>query len=295
MTQLNGITPEGPSPVEELSPVRAAFSNRAFMVAMLVLLTVGLGMQLMTGFMKVYFKKEPVPLRSSLLKISGELGPWVMVSRDEPLQADIEEALGTKEYVFRNYVDSRVIGTERVKEILAMSPDKQKQEVMDIERRHPRAVVHFAVTYYTGLVDTVAHIPDRCYIADGYEPSEYDVAEWPISDERSVEVRFINFEDTAGFMSKQSRNVAYFFQVNGAMESDPLGVRRRLQNLLNRQGYYAKVELMTTLNNREEAAHTMRDFLGHSLDEIHKCLPPLAGAAGTTQPSAEAQTTPDNG
>jgi hypothetical protein len=268
---------------------KQAFASKPFLVAVLVLLIVGIGMQFMTTFMKVYFKKEPVPLRLSLLKLPSKVGPWTMVAQDQPLQADIEEALGTKEYVFRNYVDPRVIGTERVKNLLSLPEEKQRIELELIERQYPRAVVHFAVTYYTGLVDTVAHIPDRCYIADGYEPSKYDVEKWPISGDRSVEVRFINFEDTGGFASKQSRNVAYFFQVNGAMESDPLGVRRRLQNLLNRHGYYAKVELMTQLGDREQAARTMQDFLGYSLAEVQKCLPAIPGASESepaTQPTA---------
>lgn len=271
-----------------VTPVRQAFSNRAFLIAALVLMTVGVGMQFLTSSMKVYFRKEPVALRAPLLSLPQQMGPWTMISRDQPLQAEIEEALGTKEYVFRDYVDSRVIGAERVKQLLALPQEKQHQEISDIERRYPRAIIHFAVTYYTGLVDTVAHIPDRCYIADGYEPTEYAVEKWAISGDRRVEVRFINFEDAAGFGNKQPRNVSYFFQVNGAMESDPLGVRRRLQNLFNRQGYYAKVELMTLLQDREEAARTMQDFLGYSLDEVQRCLPPVVGEPdATTQPSAD--------
>ena len=45
-----------------------------------------------------------------------------------------------------------------------------------IRPKNPKAVVNLGLTYYTGLVDTVAHIPDRCYIADGYEArTKYDV------------------------------------------------------------------------------------------------------------------------
>ena len=40
-----------------------------------------------------------------------------------------------------------------------------------------------SVTYYTGMVDTVAHVPERCVTADGYEPrpGENVTIKWPIA------------------------------------------------------------------------------------------------------------------
>ena len=64
--------------------------------------------------------------------------------------------------------------------------------------------------YYTGMVDTVAHIPDRCYIADGYVPSSYSTENWKTGKPGGTEVRFINFEDQTG-EGKVPRCVAYFF------------------------------------------------------------------------------------
>jgi hypothetical protein len=288
MSQGNTIgSPAGSLPGARLAPWQRAFARRSFVVAVLVMATVGLGMQFMTSFMKVYFKKEPVALRGDLLSVPDQMGSWVKMW-DEPLTKEVEDALATKEYVFRDYVDARVIGQDKVNELMKLAPNERKHELDEIQWHNPRAVIHFAVTYYTGLVDTVAHIPDRCYIADGYEPTEYNVENWKLGDGSNIEVRNIHFEDQNGFASKQPKNVAYFFQVNGVMESDPLGVRRRLQNLFNRQGYYAKIEIMTVSSDHEESAGTMRDFLTVAMPEVHKKLPPLLDeAAGTpqTQPS----------
>ena len=270
------------------SPLQRAFANRAFLVAVIVMAVVGVGMQFMTNFMQVYFKKEPVPLRAELVSIPDQMGSWTKVSLDEPLPKDIEDALAAKEYVFRDYVDVRVIGQDKLDALMKLTTEQRRREMGQIERLYPRGVIHFAVTYYTGLVDTVAHIPDRCYIADGYEPTEYKVESWKLGEDRNVEVRYINFEDTTGFASKQPKNVAYLFQVNGTMESDPLAVRRRLQNLFNRQGYYAKVEVMSLLRDREEAASTMRDFLAVAMPEVQKRLPAIPGevvAQPQTHPS----------
>lgn len=289
MSQGQTIDPGmGRPPSATRTPLQRAFSNRAFLVAVIVMAVVGVGMQFMTNFMQVYFKKEPVPLRAELVSIPDTMGSWTKVSLDEPLPHDVEDALAAKEYVFRDYVDVRVVGQEKLDALMKMTTEQRRREMAQIERLYPRGVIHFAVTYYTGLVDTVAHIPDRCYIADGYEPTEYKVQSWKLASDRSVEVRYINFEDTTGFASKQPKNVAYFFQVNGMMDSDPLAVRRRLQNLFNRQGYYAKVEVMSLLRDREESASTMRDFLSVAMPEVQKRLPAIPGevvAQPQTQPS----------
>jgi hypothetical protein len=138
-------------------------------------------------------------------------------------------------------------------------------------------VVHLGLTYYTGLVDTVAHIPDRCYIADGYEPSSYTVPTWNLGMDAngkmfSLPVRFIAFEDSTG-TNRVSKCVAYVFHTNGHYESDPLGVRQTLEDLTERYGYYSKIELMTLGNNGDAASAAMAEFLSAARPEIEACLP----------------------
>ncbi|MGD0540539.1 MAG: hypothetical protein ABSB33_03370 [Tepidisphaeraceae bacterium] len=138
-------------------------------------------------------------------------------------------------------------------------------------------VVHLGLTYYTGLVDTVAHIPDRCYIADGYEPSSYTVPTWNLGPDAAgkifpLPVRFIAFEDSTG-NNRVSKCVAYVFHTNGHYESDPLGVRQTLEDLTERYGYYAKIELMTLGQNTDAASSAMTEFLTAARPEIETCLP----------------------
>src|SRR5690606_3547664 len=120
------------------------------------------------------------------------LGPWQMVSTDVRINEEVEHALGTQEYIFRDYVDSRVVPADSIALIREMDIDRRRVALARIADDHPTAVVNLAVTYYTGLVDTVAHIPDRCYIADGYEPSEYQVVDWQTGSDPTP-VRYINF------------------------------------------------------------------------------------------------------
>jgi len=121
------------------------------------------------------------------------------------------------------------------------------------------------------MVDTVAHVPDRCYVADGYDVSHADQLTWSAGG-RNLDVRYLSFEDTTG-VGRVSRNVAYLFQVDGQYACDPIDVRRILANLLARYGYYAKVEMMTVLPDRDKSAKVMDDFLGSAVPEIEKVLP----------------------
>jgi hypothetical protein len=87
-------------------------------------------------------------------------------------------------------------------------------------------------------------------------------------------------------LKRVARNVGYTFHCNGSYANGPFDVRLRLQNLRERYGYYAKVELMTAaslntaiesgpieVNNRDESMVAMEDFLAVALPEIEKCLP----------------------
>jgi hypothetical protein len=274
-----------PSPLARA--LRNVVSQPAFLVTVVVLAVAAVGLNASVGYLKLHFKKQPVPMARALATIPLELGPWQQVSQDQPLDPEIEHALGTNQYIFRDYMDVRAVGRQtienvrRLNESIANATDPAEIERLRIERykligrtqmAHPTAVVNLAVTYYTGLVDTVAHVPDRCYVADGFEPKSWQELNWPIDDGRNVEVRYINFEDGAG-RGAASRNVAYFFHVNGGFQSSPEAVRLRLQNLLERYGYYAKVEVMTLAADKDKAALAMTDFLSSAMPEVRKSLP----------------------
>lgn len=254
-------------------------SKWGFIAAVVVLSLAAVGLNGATQFLKLHFKKQAValPNKDGLKALPPTIGHWVQVSIDEKLDKETAEVLGTDEYIFRDYINTSITGTDILDQFKGKSSQERKQLVQQIELQHPEAVINVAVTYYTGLVDTVAHIPDRCYIADGYEPTEYTEPTWDLGKDkngkdRSIGVRFINFEDQSG-VRQVPKSVAYFFQVNGDWVSDPLAVRRRLQNLLEKYGYYAKVELLTLVRDREVSASVMKDFLSSGLPQIEQLLP----------------------
>jgi hypothetical protein len=220
------------------------------------------------------------------------LGPWLQVTRDTPLDADTEHILGTNQYVNRVYVDTRVLDPQQLEALKTQGGKERAAELGLIQREHPQAVISVGLYYYTGLVDTVAHIPDRCYIADGYDVSSYQTranqkfGTYADGNDRVVSFRYINFEDQTG-QRRESKNVAYLFHVNGHYESDPLGVRRSLQNLFERYGYYAKMELMTVSPShaddpagqraaQDTSVAAVEDFMNLALPEFERCMPDWA-------------------
>lgn len=257
------------------SVIKRVFSRPAFVVVAAILAAGALGLNVAVEAMQLHFKKQPVPLAKKLEALPGRIGHWVQVSKDEPLGHDIQEVLGTDVYIFRDYVDERVVGSGSIERFKDKSASERKQLVGQIQMQQPNAVVSLALTYYTGLVDTVAHIPDRCIIADGYEvkPGIGDEPQWPIGKEgQTVDVRFLNFEDQAG-RGRVDRSVSYFFHCNGAYTNSPIIVRKRLADLFQTYGYYAKIECMTLMKDSKASEQVMIDFLSSTLPEIEKLLP----------------------
>lgn len=133
----------------------------AFFVLCISLLVCGVGFRAAIHYLNITLQKEEVPLRDHFATIPRTLGPWRAVGEDGIIPAETVESLGTNQYLNRNYV--RELDGDR----LALN-------------------VHLA--YYTGMIDTMPHVPDRCLQAAGLEqrskdpdniPLPIDVTQWP--------------------------------------------------------------------------------------------------------------------
>src|SRR5215212_9710118 len=77
------------------------FRHTSFLVAAAVLLSAAIGLNASVSYLKLHFKKAPVPLRKSLTQADSiplVLGPWVQVARQEVLNADMLTSLATNEF-----------------------------------------------------------------------------------------------------------------------------------------------------------------------------------------------------
>ena len=285
-----------PAPSSIGTAVGNVLRQPAFLVTASVLLLAAVFLNVAVGFMQLHFKKEPVPLAHELGTIPNRIGPWVQVSQDQPLDSEMQDVLGTDKYIFREYVNERIAGVgvqDTARELRESAENEHNPAerarlkklsddfIPGIRAKFPNAVVSLSVTYYTGMVDTVAHVPDRCVTADGYEPSSYETTNWPIArelparykaDGDNIKLRFINFEDQTG-RGNVPRSISYFFHVNGEFACSPLDVRSKLAELFERKAYYCKIETMTTMADSKESAQVQTDFLTGVMPEVIRCLP----------------------
>lgn len=121
--------------------------NRALLapliVAMAVLLGGGTAFRGATAALKYQLTKRPIEAELKLPSLPMETDRFTCIS-DRQEGAEMLEALGTKNYVTRAYVRKD-------------------------EGGKPGAnVIELHAAYYTGMIDTVPHVPDRCLVGAGF-------------------------------------------------------------------------------------------------------------------------------
>jgi hypothetical protein len=196
------------------------------------------------------------------------------------------ESLGTNQYLDRHY---------------ALDGDPSKGMLL----------LHIA--YYTGMVDAVPHVPERCWGAAGMlmvqqphevavpvDRSQWDLQSGPIhaaSGERYPVARVLDpvtrvesmvhmplgetaFSVTV-FQDESKAGVrfvgGYLFVANGRLTSSPYVVRTYAFDLASRHAYYCKIQFSMVVNDPDGAeerwASATADLLGQVLPAVMKCLP----------------------
>ena len=220
-----------------------------FLIVVVLLGISAVGLNSAVALMKLHFLKVAVPLKQELTTVPDTLGDWVQVSTDEPLDKETQDILATDKYIFRDYVNAKQVPAAALRQFDGQTSLERKRLAAGLQQQYPQAVLSFAVTYYTGKVDTVAHIPERCYVADGYQPTDStETVSWDMGpgrlgklpgDPQKIDVRYLSFQDQTN-AGRQTKRVAYFFFVNGHYESDSLRVRQALENLRATHAFYSK-------------------------------------------------------
>ena len=130
-----------------------ASKNRGSVVAsalaLVVMLGAGLGLTLYVKIHDLHMQKTPIypPGNRQVSAIPSETEHWKRLGSDRISSAEIVETLGTENYVSRDYIRRDTEGT-----------------------RTP-VVIEFHAAYYTGMIDTVPHVPERCFVGGGLQQS----------------------------------------------------------------------------------------------------------------------------
>jgi hypothetical protein len=242
----------------------------------------GLGFRLALAQLQVYLKKEPVELREPLDSIPATLGSWKQVGKDSVFSDALVEELGTRSYIDRFY---------------ALDGDPSK------------GVLQVHAAYYTGMIDAVPHIPERCWNANGLvmsgqpsvRPISLDRSSWdlaggavqpgtglryPTAEIRDpvtrrtervalplgdLEMTVTAFQDPRN--PRMTAFGGYLFIANGALTPSALAVRNLSFKLSDQYAYYCKLQFSASLPGTPEEA--LRKFESMSADIMQNLLPQL--------------------
>ena len=208
-----------------------------------------------------------VPLRQPLAEFPEQLGPYVKVG-EERLTAEVERSLGTRDYIFWTYRDTRVApGT---------GPD----------------AIRFQFAYWSGtkqILSTGVHYPELCYTVGGANAVMSKTVKLDVSDggsAASVPVRLFQFAPAG---QTDLCTVGYFFLFNGRYMTSADLLRIATFFGPTRSMYYCKLEMMPAtlrkngtpgkaefeggVSDPATAERMMREFLTHALPEVKKHLP----------------------
>lgn len=121
--------------------------NPAFVLITTMLLLAAGAFTLGVSAAKVYLQKLPVEPPFAVASMPAQSDSWERLGEDRLESAEVVETLGTENYLNR---------------LLA-----QREETAS--EGEPRHTVDFHLAYYTGMIDTVPHVPERCFVGGGMQ------------------------------------------------------------------------------------------------------------------------------
>lgn len=266
--------------------------NPAFVTALAVLALAAIGMGAGIRAFSIYLRKLEIypPGGRALAAIPHVTARWHRLGADESIDdPDTLRVLGTQNYLTRVYAHK------------------------DPPEGAPEQVLQFHAAYYTGMIDTVPHVPDRCYTGAGMSivdgPWEIDIPLdtkrlRPHPDAEPAEaghvyaVRLESPQSSAfGQFVRLPRGLTpdqplklrvtkfagpggrtlyagYFFVANGGWVPDANGVRTLAFNLTNDYAYYLKLQFGSpTAESPEELGALAGSLLDDLFGEIMRCVP----------------------
>lgn len=267
----------------------AALRQPAFVAGVAIMLVSAATLNVAVAAMGVHLRKQRIdpPDNRRVSAIASETASYQRVGQDVVMSSEVVDELGTTNYLTRSYA--------------------LKNAAKD--QPNPRMELHLA--YYTGMIDTVPHVPERCMTGAGWQivglsrrvPLKLDPSSWQVdqtvseklrgkvltapfdpaySKDTSTERIRLPFEpDTIEIQSSEftgprgMRQVAgYFFIANGGHTALAEGVRAKAFNLTDDYAFYLKVQVTSQqVASPEDLAEHASRLLGELLPEIMRCVP----------------------
>lgn len=270
----------------------------AFLACLALIGGAGLVLPFVVAWLGLVVFKSPIEAEFKLTSLPAETTVFRQLGKDERFGKDIQETLGTENYISRLYVE--------------------KEPAPGVKPR--AAELHMA--YYTGTIDTVPHVSDRCMVGAGWSivggpwvvPIPLDHSRWIVDDAASADNKAAGVGAASGGgespiysgrLSPNSRapgnrvrlprgieNVqmrviefelpgtgkrmfaGYFFIANGGLTPSAENVRLLAYDLRSDYAYYLKVQLSSEqVTTAQELARVAADMLDELLPDLMQCVP----------------------
>lgn len=273
-----------------------------FILALALLVAAAVGVRFAVGFLEIHLRKLPIEPASGLRfhSLPAETPTWRRYGPEAPpLSSEVLDELGTSNYISRLYIETD-------------PPEGERGRIIDL---------HCA--YYTGMIDTVPHVPERCFVGGGMsiDGAAGRLVEVPLDLDRFPRAPFVD-EDRFGVirrgrtgptsnapgvfvrMPRGLENLrinvtrfagddgaavyaGYFFIANGAIAPRAGDIRGLAFNPQERFAYYAKVQITSSdVSSPEELATLAADFLEEMLPEIVRRTPDWISVLEGEHPAA---------
>ncbi len=278
-------------------------AKMAFIILCISLLVCGVGFRAAVKYLNISLQKQPVELREHFATIPRAVGHWKAVGDDVVLDNATVDTLGTTLYLDRTYTRK----------------DSEDQLVV--------LQVHLA--YYTGMIDAVPHVPDRCMEAHGMDqqslpvnlPLDIDQSNW-IRDPNLIHRKSGEPYPTAMYSHHVTGKpirvrlplgevklrttlfgipgdpdgriyAGYFFIANGITTPNPWGVKRLSFDPRDKYAYYCKMQFTMSGGQeltQEKFRDAVRDATEVLLPRVMACLPDWPSVERLTEDSSEEST-----
>jgi hypothetical protein len=268
---------------------RSFLKESSFIAAFAVLVGSSAAMFVAIEAAGVYLQKRPIYPRSgkSLNALPTETQSWKRVGTDVIENPEVVKVLGTQNYLTRTYREKDP------------APGTSPREIQ----------LHAA--YYTGMIDGVQHIPDRCLVAGGMRagerptvvPLELDDSTWLKVDDvpeqwqdqiytvrtspdyspargarmtlprspHDMKMRVLEFFDDR---TETHLFAGYFFIANGGAVETAEGVRLLAFDLEQDYAYYLKLQFVSTdVDTAEQLGELVSGFLSEIIGDVMFCVP----------------------
>ncbi len=149
----------------------SALARVGFVVPLVLLTSAAVAVPTAVYYMGIHLRKQPIKAAGdrAVQAVPIETDTWVRIGKDTIESAEMVAELGTENYLTRTYVERLA------------------------REGQPARVLGLHLAYYTGMIDTIPHVPERCMVGGGLVmtgqasviPLNLDRSAWAI--DRSVQ------------------------------------------------------------------------------------------------------------